>query len=94
MKCIGKFKFKELVKKDGGKFTNAKGDEIEYKPSYSLKVDEVTENGIFERVFKIALDSPLVEKLQNVKPYTDISLEFDINLYNNSVRLIPLDIRS
>ena len=54
MKCVGKFKFKGLVKREGGSFTNDRGQEITYKESYLLKVDESTENGIYERGFEKA----------------------------------------
>lgn len=93
MKCVGKFKFKGLTKKDGGSFTNDKGQEITYKPSYSLKLDEMTEEGIYERIFKIADDSALVPSLQQLKPYQDITLEFDVFLYANSVKLVPCSLK-
>lgn len=93
MKCVGKFKFKGLTKKDGGSFTNDKGQEIIYKPSYSLKLDEMTEEGIYERLFKIADDSALVSSLQQLKPYQDITLEFDVILYANSIKLVPVALK-
>ena len=92
MQCKGKFKFKELVKREGGSFTNQKGDVINYKDTYNLKVDEVTENGIYERIFKIPTESELVEPLLITKPYTDITLEFDVIFYGNSIRLTPISI--
>lgn len=93
MKCIGKFKFKGLTRKDGGSFTNDRGQEITYKPSYSLKLDEMTEEGIYERIFKIADDSALVSSLQQLKPYQDITLEFDVILYANSIKLVPVALK-
>lgn len=93
MKCIGKFKFKGLTRKDGGSFTNDRGQEITYKPSYSLKLDEMTEEGIYERLFKIADDSALVSSLQQLKPYQDITLEFDVILYANSIKLVPVALK-
>lgn len=94
MKSVGKFKFKGLVKKDGGKFVNAKGEEIVYKESYSLTLDEETENGIYVRTFKIATDSVLVPKLLQYKPYQDIVLEFDVTFYGNSIKVIPTAIQN
>ena len=85
MKCQGKFKFKSLTKKDGGSFTNNKGQVITYRPSFSLKVDELTENGIFERIFKISEDSPLLNSLVNFKPYDDIVLDFDVKFYASGI---------
>ena len=94
MKCVGKFKFKGLVKREGGSFTNDKGQEINYNASYLLKVDESTENGIYERGFKVADDSSLVPSLLQLKPYQDITLEFDVILYNSSIKLVPIAIKN
>ncbi len=90
MECKGKFKFKQLVRKDGGEFTNDRGQLIQYKDSYTLTVDEQTENGIYERKFKIATDSDIVQELLIKKPYSDITLTFDINFFGNSLKAIPI----
>ena len=92
MKCRGKFKFKEIVKKDAGAFTNAQGQQIKYDESYALKVDEKTEKGIQERIFKIAKDSPLISELQKYEEYSDIVLDFEVVFYSNSVRIVPIEI--
>lgn len=90
MECKGKFKFKQIVRKDGGEFTNDKGQVIQFKESYALSVDEMTENGIYERKFKIAVDSPLVQDLLIKKPYSDIAITFDVQFYGNSIKAIPI----
>ena len=54
MKCKGEFIFRGIERREGGNFINEKGDTISYKPSYKVKVDEVTEKGVFERVLKVA----------------------------------------
>ena len=90
MNCQGKFKFKSIVKRDAGEFTNNEGVKIPYKASYSLKVDEVTNSGIYERNFKIPVDSKLPEILSNVKPYDDIVLDFEISFYSSGIRLTPV----
>lgn len=92
MKCRGKFKFKEIVKKDAGAFTNAQGQEIKYEESYALKVDEKTERGIQERIFKIAKDSPLVPELQKMSEYTDIVLDCDVVFFGSMIRIVPVEI--
>ncbi len=92
MKCRGKFKFKEITKREAGAFTNAQGQEIKYDESYTLKVDEKTEKGIQERTFKLAKDSLLIQELQKMTEYTDIVLDFDVVFYNNSIRVIPVEI--
>lgn len=93
MKCVGKFKFKGLVKREGGSFTNDRGQEINYNASYLLKVDESTENGIYERGFKIPEDSDLVLPLSKLQPYQDVTLEFDVNFYGNSIKVVPIAIK-
>lgn len=92
MKCYGNFKYKGLTKRDGGEFVNSKGEKVSYKPSFSLKLDELTESGIYERVFKIAEDSPLVNSLKDKKLYEDITLEFDVSFYTNGPRVLPIQL--
>lgn len=90
MRCKGEFNFKSLKKIDGGKFVNDKGQEIEYKSKYLLKVDEIVDGDIYERVFKIPIDSILISQLMHKDIYSKIVLEFDIKLYANSALLIPV----
>lgn len=94
MKCVGKFKFKQIQKRAGGTFVNSAGETIEYKDSFQLKVDESTEKGFFERNFKISTENTnLINALMELKPYTDITIEFDVNIYGSRVSLIPISMR-
>lgn len=92
MKCRGKFKFIEIIKKDGGSFTNSSGNVINYPASYRLKLNDKTENGIEQRVFKIA-DKPenveLINQLEKFEEYSDIILDFDVVFSSNSISIIP-----
>lgn len=92
MKCRGKFKFKEITKRDAGTFKNAQGQEIKYDESYVLKVDEKTERGIQERNFKLVKDSALIPELQKMPEYTDIVLDFDVVFFGAVIRVIPIEI--
>lgn len=92
MECKGKFKFKQLVRRDGGEFTNNSGQVIQYKECYVLTVDESTENGIYERKFKISADSELVQELLIKKPYSDVVITFNISFYGNSIKATPVAI--
>lgn len=93
MKCIAKLIYKGIEKKDGGEFVNDKGQKITYDGSYLLKADEETENGIYERRFKIPLSNvSLVEALKNKKAYESISINLDIQMYGNNVRLVPINL--
>lgn len=89
----GKFKFKSIEKREGGEFINDKGQLITYESSYVIKVDEQTENGIYERRFKISSsDNALVSKIQRLSAYDDIEMTFDIQFYGNSTKVVPTDI--
>lgn len=91
----GKFKFKSIEKREGGEFTNDKGQLIKYDSSYVIKVDEQTENGIYERRFKISSsDNVLVSKMQRLSAYDDIEMTFDIQFYGNSTKVVPTDVVS
>lgn len=92
MKCVGNFKYKGITKKDGGSFTNANGQVIEYNPSYTLKVDEMTDNGIMERVFKLPVDSDMIPLLSELDLYQDIEIEFEVTIYSSRVVLTPIAI--
>lgn len=95
MKCKGEFVFKSVEKRDGGSFTNDKGQAVNYDMAYVLKVDELTQNGIFERKLKIdKANSVLLNKLQSLKPYEKINLICDVVLYGANARVIPVDIDS
>lgn len=92
MQCRGNFKFRGLQHVDAGKFVNGDGEEIPYKESYKLKVDEVTGEGVKELVFKIAPDSVLIPKLREMKIYEDIQLLFDVLIYSSGSRVVPVGI--
>lgn len=95
MKCKGEFVFKSVEKRDGGSFTNDKGQAVNYDMAYILKVDELTSEGIYERKLKIdKANSVLLSKLQNFKPYDKIILVCDVVLYGANARVIPVDIDS
>lgn len=99
MICKGQFIFKEVKKNDGGKFTNDKGDVIEYPATYVLKVDELSDkNGINERKFKFPItNDDLFAELKALNPYEKIEIVFDTffntnDNYNNNCRLMPVSV--
>lgn len=93
MKCTGKFVFKSINKRDGGTFTNADGKEVSYDDAYLIRADEETETGIQERKFKFpCTNKKLYEDLNLLEPYTRIELEFDVSLYNNQAKLLPISL--
>lgn len=91
MNCKGIFVFKSLTKRDGGEFTNSQGQVIKYDPAYVLKVDEETNDGIMERKLKFPMTNKvLAQALKDLSAYTRICLEFNVEFYNNQVRLLPI----
>ena len=95
MVCKGEFVFRGIEKRDGGEFTNDKGELIKYQDAYVLKVDEDTTNGIFERKLKVNKDnSVLLNKIKNIKLYDRICLICDVQFYGSGARVIPVDIDS
>lgn len=92
MKCQGNFKFKGLVHRDAGVFTTEQGEVINYKECYLLKLDDLTDRGIKERTFKIPLGSPILSDFNGLKLYQDITVEFDVVLYNSKATVNPVSI--
>ena len=93
MQAKGKFIFKSLQRKEGGKFTNDKGQEINYNASYELKVDENKNGVINERKLKIPeSNNILIEKLNKKNAYDSIDLLCDIDFYGSVAKVIPVDL--
>lgn len=94
MKCVGNFVFKGIEERQGGEFKNAQGQMIKYDSSYVIKVDEVTDNGIYERKLKVPkTNTELINKLKQKKPYENISLLCDVSFYGSQARVIPVDLQ-
>lgn len=93
MKCKGEFVYKGIEERPAGEFINSQGRNIKYDSSYSLKVDEVTEKGIYDRKLKVSKDnSVLLEQLKSKKPYDRILLECDVVMYGSNCKVVPLQI--
>lgn len=93
MKCRGNFVYKGIEEKQGGEFTNDKGQTIKYDGSYSLKVDEVTESGVNEIRLKIPLtNKALFDKLKTKKIYDNIVLDCEVQLSTSYARVVPIDL--
>lgn len=89
MKCSGIFVFKSFSHKNGGEFTNEKGDIIKYPASYTLKVDELMDNGdINERKFKVSEKQvQLINDLKDLESYQKIELNFNLTIYATRISL-------
>lgn len=89
LECV----FKSVTKRDGGDFTNDKGQSIQFDASYVIKLDENRNGDISERKLKFPItNKSLYSKLKELEPYTKIVLACEVQLYNGSARIVPYDI--
>lgn len=94
-RCKGEFVFKSVEERAGGSFTDANGKIVKYDTAYVLKVDELTDSGIFERKLKIdKANSVLLSKLKNLKAYDKVNLVLDVVLYGSQAKVVPIDLDS
>lgn len=92
MRCNGIFVFKSVTKREGGTFKNDKGENINYSDSFVLTVDEITDE-IRERKFKFpCTNKKFYDELSKLDSYSKICLDFEVVIYNNSCKLIPVGI--
>ena len=93
MKGSGELMYKSIEQRDGGTFTNDKGQNIKYDPCYILKVDNIEGSKIEELKIKIPTENrSLVEKLKSFPPYTKIKLDFVFEIKSNNVKIIPTEV--
>lgn len=93
MKCKGEFIFKSISKVEAGEFKNSNGDIIKFNSSYKVLLDNWRDDKVDEFKIKLNEDSKeLIQKFKTLRPYQQIIIEFDVLIYNNQVRLIPVDL--
>ena len=93
MKCEGEFVFKGIETKEGGEFTNERGQLIKFSPTNQIKLDEIQGTKTEERTFKFPIENkPLAEKFKSLKLYENVVVAFNIELYKTSVKLVPIDV--
>lgn len=95
MNTEGSFIFKSISKRDGGSFTNDKGHVVNYDGSYVIQCDDNVNGKVIERLFKFPIsNNELFKKLENLKVYSKILIDFDIVLYGNGsqLKLVPIDV--
>ena len=87
--------FKGIEKRDGGKFKDATGREIDYDSSYVIKFDENTNGSINERKLKFPYSNTyLANKFQALDAYTQVEIECDVVFHTNGVRLVPINVET
>lgn len=86
--------FKGVSKRDGGEFTNDKGEKISYDPAYVLKFDEDVNGEILERRLKFPLtNKTLYNKLSPLESYSKITLVCDVQLFSGNAKVTPVDLK-
>ena len=93
MKCAGRFIYRGIEKKDAGSFTNDNGQTISYDSSYQVKLDEIVDGKPQERKFKFPTkEKKLADSFNDLEPYSKCEITFNVNIFANSIRLIPLEV--
>lgn len=93
MQSRGKFVFKGIEERPGGEFVNDKGQKIKYDSTFQVKVDEFVEGKPEERLFKFKKDNTyLADKFKELSIYDKVLIDFNIDLYKTSVRLVPIEV--
>ena len=84
--------FKGVNKRDGGEFTNDKGQIVQYDPSYVVKFDENINGEIQERRLKFPItNKALYHKLSELDPYSKFTLLCDVQLFSANAKVLPMD---
>lgn len=84
--------FKGVSKRDGGEFTNDKGQVVQYEPSYVVKFDETVNGEIQERRLKFPItNNALKHKLSELEPYSKFTLLCDVQLFSANAKVVPMD---
>ncbi len=85
--------YKGLSKREGGEFTNEKGQKVEYNDSFVLKFDEEVNGEVFERRLKFPVtNKELARKLRELEVYSKIKLICDVQLYTSSAKIVPVEL--
>lgn len=86
--------YKGVTKREGGEFTNEKGEVVKYEPSYVIKFDEDVNGEIHERRLKFPLTNKvLYSKLDGLDVYSKIALVCDVQLFTGNAKVLPIDIK-
>lgn len=93
MKCQNNVVFKSVSQRDGGSFTNEKGQTVKYDSAYVVRFDLEEENGeISEHKAKFkGNNNQLFTKFKSLKPYDKINLIFDVTIQNSGCKLEIVD---
>ena len=85
--------FKSVTTREGGEFTNDKGQVIKYDPSFVIKFDDNSNGDIVERRLKFpTTNKALKHKLDELDAYSKICLVCNVELYSSNAKLIPVDV--
>lgn len=84
--------FKSVQLRDGGEFTNDKGELVKYPSSYVVVFDDNSSGDIKERRLKFPeTNKTLYNKLSTLEAYSKITLLCDVQLYTANAKVIPID---
>lgn len=91
MQCAGEFIYRGMSHTDAGTFVNDKGQAINYNGSFKIKLDENTDDGVQERIVKIAEDDIILQDFSNIEVYSKITIQFEVRLIGQTnIKLVPI----
>lgn len=93
MKCKNNVVFKSIEERDGGSFTNDKGQKIDYGKAFVVRFDEELANGgVAERKVKFpGSNINLYNRFKTLKTYDKIVIDFEVSIQNSSCKLEIVD---
>lgn len=85
--------FKGIDVREGGEFTNERGQVIQYDPAYRVMLDEITGSKATTRTFTFPINNKELEsKFKNLHLYDSVIVAFDIAISRNNAKLVPFDV--
>lgn len=93
MKCKNSVVFKSIEERDGGSFTNDKGQAINYGKAFIVRFDEeLTDGGVAERKVKFSSSNlNLYNRFKTLKVYDKITIDFEVTIQNSGCKLEIVD---
>lgn len=86
--------FKDVVRREAGKWTNDKGEVLSYDASYVIVCDIKDNETIHERRLKFPVENKkLFGKLSSFDEYTKITLLCSVILYTGNAKVVPVDVK-
>lgn len=92
MKCQNVVVFKGVEEREGGSFTNDKGQKINYDKSYVVRFDEEIDGNVVEKKVKFkGSNVQLFSRFKALKVYDKINITFEVSIQNSGCKIEVVD---